>query len=153
MKFTPGQVQETLRLSPAAFRHWKNALPPLGGRNGYSPCFSPGDLLAMAIVKSLTEDIGIRVGNLSGLAIPLFEHCSRNSWTALERLALLIRPLSGSVTSVPEAQLPTQDEPTIVLALRPIIAELRARLLLEQQENTQETLRFPPTALVNSGQR
>jgi hypothetical protein len=76
MKYTPGQAQETLYLSPATFRHWKTALPPLRGRIGYSPCFTPGDLLAMAVVKMLTEDIGIRVGNLRGIADALFGQCS-----------------------------------------------------------------------------
>ena len=103
MKYTPAQAQETLSLSPATFRHWKTALPPLSGRNGYSPCFTPGDLLAMAVVKTLTEDIGIRVGNLRGLAIELFGHCSQ-PWAGLERAVLVIDPYRQRVSVAPEMQ-------------------------------------------------
>jgi hypothetical protein len=75
---------EVLGLSPDTFRHWKHALPPLGGRNGYTPCFSPGDLLAMALIRTLTEDLGIRVGKLDELSTQLFEQCSE-PWAILER--------------------------------------------------------------------
>jgi hypothetical protein len=153
MKFTPGQAQETLRLSPATFRHWKNALPPLAGRNGYSPCFTPGDLLAMAVIKSLTEDVGIRVGNLYTVASHLFEECARAPWAGLERLTLIINPSRNRVATLPEAQPIPKDGLAIVLPLRPIVAALRATLLLEQEEISQETLRFPPTALTGSRQR
>jgi hypothetical protein len=146
MKFTPGQAQEILQLSPATFRHWKSALPPLSGRNGYSPCFTPGDLLAMAVVKTLTEGIGIRVGNLQGLAIPLFGHCSQ-SWAGLERSLLIINPLHESLDAAPEAQPVALGGLVIAMPLRPIIASLRERLLLEQTDDQQEPLRFPPTPL------
>jgi hypothetical protein len=144
MKFTPGQAQEILQLSPATFRHWKSALPPLSGRNGYSPCFTLGDLLAMAVVKTLTEGVGIRVGNLQGLAMPLFGHCSQ-SWAALERSILIIDPLRQRVSAAPEAQPFAWGDLVIAMPFRPIIASLRERLLLEQTEDQQEPLRFPPT--------
>lgn len=153
MKFTPGQAQETLELSPATFRHWKGTLPPLAGRNGYAPCFSPGDLLALAVIKTLTDDIGIRVGNLYGIAESLFEHCAQNSWAALERMILIIEPTVGRVRSVPESQPLPIDGMAIALPLRPLVATLRARLLLEQAETPQETLRFPPTALASARQK
>jgi hypothetical protein len=147
MKFTPGQVQDTLHLSQATFRHWKGALPPLGGRNGYTPCFTSGDLLAMAVVKALTEDVGVRVGRLHGVAGALFEHCTGNSWAALERSTLIIELSPARVFSVSESQPVPVDRLAIILPYRPIIAELRERLLMEQVDVPQGTLRFPPTAL------
>jgi len=151
MKFTPGQVQETLQLSPAAFRHWKTALPPLCGRNGYSPCFTLGDLLALAVVKSLTEDVGIRIGALCGLAVDLFVHCSQ-PWAVLERSVLIVEPLHPRVTSIAETQPLAPEEVMIAVPLRPIITAMRERLLLEQSGVQQEPLRFPPTA-IGSGVR
>src|SRR4051812_4627830 len=104
MKFTPGQAQEILQLSPASFRHWKTAFPPLGGRNGYTPCFSPGDLLAMALLKALTEVVGIRSGYLERVSVELFVPCNSHSWTAFERAVLIIEPVSGAVSTAPEGQ-------------------------------------------------
>lgn len=147
MKFTPGQVQETLQLSPATFRHWKAALPPLSGRNGYSPCFSPGDLLAMAVVKVLTEEVGIRVGNLRGVAEGLFAQCNRSSWAGLERFVIVVEPSYSRVNCISEMQSPLSDAAKILLPLRPTIKFLQDRLLLNYEEPQQESLRFPPTAV------
>lgn len=146
MKLTPGQVQEILQLSPATLRHWKQALPPLGGRKGYTPCFSPGDVLAMAVVKTLTEEVGIRVGNLSGMAPDLFERCSQ-SWAGLERSVIIFEPLRQRVALAPETQPLALGGLTVAIPVRPIIAALRERLLLEQTEMPQEPLWFPPTAV------
>jgi hypothetical protein len=153
MKFTPGQVQETLQLSQATFRHWRRALPPLGGRNGHTPCFTSGDLLAMAVVKAITEDGGTRVGRLHGVAGALFEHCAGSSWAALERSTLIIELSRARVNSVPEIQPVPVDRLAIILPYRPIIAALRERLLMEQVEVPQGTLRFPPTALAGDRRR
>lgn len=147
MKFTPGQVQDMLGLSPATFRHWKKGLPPLRGRNGYTPCFSPGDLLAIALIKTLAEEVGVNVSRLSGLAIDLFRHLSQ-PWAALERSILVIEPTRHRVSTTPEAQtIGVFDTLTIAIPLRPIIASLRERLLLEKPEDQQETLKFPPSAV------
>jgi hypothetical protein len=146
MNFTPGQVQEMLGLSPATFRRWKKELPPLHGRNGYTPCFSPGDLLAFALLKFLTEKAGIDVSHLNGLAIEIFKHLSQ-SWAALERSVLVIEPTQHRVSTTPEAQALAFDALAITVPLRPIVASLRERLLREQPDDQQEPLRFPPNAL------
>jgi hypothetical protein len=150
MKFTPGQVRETLQLSQATYRHWKRTLAPLEGRNGYAPCFTPGDLLAIAIVKALTEDAGLHVGSLQKVAAELFNHCGQASWAGLERLALVIEPMTPQVTSIPETNSLPLRRLAIVLPYRPIITTLRERLLMEQLDVPQGTLRFPPTALVSN---
>jgi hypothetical protein len=153
MNFTPGQAQEILGLSRATFRHWKGTLPPLAGRNGYGPCFTPGDLLALAVAKVLTDDIGIGVSSLYGIATSLFEHCQRSSWANLERSVLVIEPAGARVTSIPEAQPISPDAISIVLPWRPIIAALRERLLMEKVETPQATLRFPPAVVSDARRR
>ncbi|MEA2859230.1 MAG: hypothetical protein QOC72_1269 [Methylobacteriaceae bacterium] len=152
MKFTPGQVKEILSISQDTFRHWKNTFAPMAGRNGYTPCFSSGDLLTMAVIKTLTEEVGIRVGELRGIGGTLFEHCSQ-PWAGLERTVLLIDPLKARVTPSPEGQAITMDGLTIAVPLRSIVAGLREHLLLEQPEASQEPLRFPPTAIGGRGRR
>jgi hypothetical protein len=153
MKFTPGQTQEILRLSPATFRHWKRALPPLFGRNGYAPCFTAGDLLALAAVKVLADDVGIRVGSLCAVSVSLFEHCQHNAWASLERSTLMIDPVHGRVNSLPEAQRAPIGEMSIILPWRPIITALRERLLMEKIEPPQGNLRFPPAMVANHQKR
>jgi hypothetical protein len=145
MNLTPGQLQVVLGLSRATFRHWKESLPPLAGRNGYRPCFSLGDLFAMALIRALTEDAGVRVGVLHTVATSLFEQCGRQSWAALERSVLVLELARVRVEFVAEPHIPHLDRIGIVVPCRPIIADLRERLLKGVEDVDQGNLRFPPT--------
>src|SRR6266446_6964511 len=109
MKLSPGQVREVLGVSQEAFRHWRASLPPLAGRKGYRPCFSLGDLFAMALIRALTEDAGVRVGSLHAVAATLFEQCGRHSWAGLERSILVLELARVRVTFVNGPQVPQLD--------------------------------------------
>jgi hypothetical protein len=145
MKLTPGQIQGILGLSRATYRHWKEALPPLEGRNGHSPCFSLGDLFAMALIKALTDDAGVRIGALHAVAFPLFEQSGRQSWAAFERSVLVLELISVRVDFFAEGQLPQPDRIGIIVPCGRIVADLRERLLEDAEEAEQGTLRFSPT--------
>jgi hypothetical protein len=150
MKLTPGQVREVLGLSQDTYRHWKGALPPLAGRNGYRPCFTHGDLFAMALVKALTDDAGVRVGALHAVAASLFDQCSKHSWAELERSTLVLQLARVQATFVPEQQLPRLDGVWLLVPCRRIVLDLRERLLMEEEPVDQGSLHFPPTVV--SGQ-
>lgn len=145
MHLTPGQVQELLGLSRATFRHWKEALPPLSGRNGYRPCFSVGDLFAMALIKAMTDEAGVRVGALHAVVAALFEQCGQQSWTALERSTLVIELARVRVEFIDESPGPQLGGIGIVVPCRLIVADLRERLLMDKEKVDQGSLRFPPT--------
>src|ERR1700733_12268193 len=106
MKLTLGQVQDTLGLSRDTYRHWTKVLLPLASRKGRKARFSHGDLLALAIIKSLTDQIGASIGNLNSLARELFEQCGQQPWTRFERLAAVITPADRGLSFSPEGQIP-----------------------------------------------
>lgn len=145
MKLSPGQVREVLGLSQDTYRHWKAALPPLANRNGYRPCFTPGDLFAMAVIKALTDDAGVRVGALHAIAASLFDHCGKHSWAELEHSTLVLELARVQVTFVPEQQSPQLDRTGLVVPCHRIVLDLRERLLMEKGPIDQGSLRFPPT--------
>jgi hypothetical protein len=147
MKLTPGQLRETLGLSQDTYRHWKQALSPLAGRNGYRPCFTLGDLLALAMVKALIEDAGMRVGALQPVAEALFRICNASPWAALERSILVVELADVHVAVMPEDQTRRAKGISIQAPCRPIVGRLREKLLTEQGEEPQQTLRFPPAAV------
>jgi hypothetical protein len=151
MKLTPGQVRQILGLSPDTFRHWKAALTPLTGRNGHRPCFSHGDLFAMALVRTLTEDAGVRVGALQTVSTILFEQCNRQSWAGLERSVLLLELPKVRAEFFPEPHALPAEQITIVVPCRPIIMELRASLLKDAGDDEQGNLRFAPTMVRGGG--
>jgi hypothetical protein len=147
LKFTPGQFREILSLSQDTFRHWKQALGPLSERNGYRPCFDPGDLLAVAVIKALVDDGGLRISALSPLAEQLFEACNAASWVALERSVFRFELGVGRLTVASETHPPSVSGTAIYVQLRPILADLRERLLMGQDAARQQSLRFPPAAV------
>jgi DNA-binding transcriptional MerR regulator len=149
MKLTLGQVRGTLELSQDTYRHWKTVLLPLSARQGRGASFSHGDLLALAIIKSLTDKIGVPVGGLDQIARSLFEQCGQRSWAQLERLTAVVYPESGNLLFVSEVRIQQMKQTAILVPCEPIIASLRARLMIEQPEETQPSLRFPLTAVTN----
>lgn len=149
MKLTLGQVRGTLELSPDTYRHWKTVLLPLATRQGRGASFSHSDLLALAIIKSLTDKIGVPVGGLDQIARSLFEECSQRSWAQLERLTAVVHPESGNLSFVSEIRIQQMRQAAIIIPCEPIIASLRQRLMIEQPDETQGSLRFPLTAVTN----
>ena len=147
MKLTPGQLRDVLGLPQETFRHWKKVLPPLVGRNGYAPCFSPGDLLAMKVVQVMADNFGLRIGVLTGVAAHLFDICNRLSWASLEETALILDPANGTVV-VATGKTLNLTTPVLVIPCGPLILQLRARLLAEQRQEAQTHLMFPPTGLM-----
>lgn len=141
MRYLPAQAKEALGISEETFRHWRHALPPLQGRKGYGPCFTPGDLLALKVVAEL-HGLGIQIRHITPHAATLFEVCSQSAWFGLSDKAIAYRASSISITGIAEAWLPTQA--CVVVPLRPLIAELRQSLSDEETVHAQSDIAFPP---------
>lgn len=153
MKLTPGQFREMLDLTKDTYRHWKQALPPLTGRNGYRPCFTTGDLLAVAILKALVETGGFKVSALQPVAEELFRICNETPWASLERTSLVFEPANAHIEVVAETRSHRTDGLTVLLACRPILANIRTRLLTAQEQEMQSPLRFPPSVVAGERRR
>ena len=149
MLFTPAQLRDTVGLSVETFRHWKRVLPPFTGRNGNSPCFSIGDLLAAAILRRLTDVCGVRVGRLTRVSNKIADLCNTVSWTALENRVLVVEPMNGLGCLVRDPANVKITDIAIFCPLTPIMTELRDTLLSLQPPATQVSLPFPP-AIVTS---
>ena len=145
--YTPGQLRGAISLSPETYRHWKKALGPLRRARGHSPCFKPGDLVAMAIVKTLTQDLGVRVKSLSPIASDLFELCNRSPWAALESTQVAIDLPGESLRLLGGLSETTSGKPIILVPIAPIITHLREQLLTTTDDAQQESLRFPPLSV------
>ena len=142
--YTPGQLRSAISIAPETYRHWKKALGPLRRGRGHSPCFSSGDLVAVAVIRSLAVDMAVRVGALAPIAEPLFELCNRSPWPVLERTKLIVDLPEGQLQLRPELAETASDRPTITIPLRSVVSGLREQLLAASDVEDQASLRFPP---------
>lgn len=124
LRLTPQQVAEVAQLSDQTLRHWRSVLPPLAGLNGYTPCFTPGDALALLVVRHLVKAMGISVGTLVGASTDLFSICRNTSWPHLADHHLLIQVEQGSVILLTSQ--PDLEAPAILVPMRPFAKQLQA---------------------------
>lgn len=141
MRFVPAQVKEAIGISEETFRHWRQALPPLKGRRGYGPCFSPGDLLSLKVVARL-HALGMQIRHIAPHAEVLFLNCSKAAWFGLEDRAVVFDGELVELTSVANDQ-KWDMRSRIVVPLLPLITELRQCLSIEEP-HPQSDLLFPP---------
>ena len=124
LRLTPQQVAEVAQLSDQTLRHWRNVLPPLAGLNGYTPCFTPGDALALLVVRHLVKVMGIGVGALAGASIDLFSLCRSTSWPQLADRRLLVQVEQGKAIVLTGE--PDLDTPAVLVPMKPFAEQLQA---------------------------
>jgi hypothetical protein len=148
MKYTPLQIREIVGISQETLRHWRRVLPPLKDQNGYAPCFTAGDALALRIVNEIVETLQVRVQALQPLADELFNICRGINWPRLEEQYLVIRFTEQRIeTCLGSARLQDKEAGAlVVVALKPHIEELRNRLT-ENEGRRQCEIPFPPMGL------
>jgi hypothetical protein len=144
--YTPGQLRSAASIPVETYRHWKKALSPLCRDRGHSPCFTSGDLVAVAVVRTLSVDLGIRVGILRPVAETLFKLCNGAPWPTLERGKLIFDLPQGKIEFRPELTEKLVDGLVVIVPLRPIVAQLRDQLLTVREPDDQQMLQFPLTA-------
>ncbi len=144
MYYTPGQLRGTVGLSKEAFRHWKRVVPAFANGRGHAPSFSSGDVLASAILRQLTDIIGVRIGHLSEIAPAIFQVCNASSWDALQNKSLVINLQEHSCVAVDDHSVPV-GELVVVCALAPLVKTLHFDLLNSNAQSRSKAL--PPVAV------
>lgn len=144
MRYTPSQVRHVVGITQETLRHWRRALPSLVGLRGHAPVFRPGQLLGLAVVRVLIEDLGLTVGALRAAERDIFNICSSPQWIRLAQGHLLVRPTEGKVTFVDKVSDSDLQRPAILLPLEPIVAAVRLALLEVAPEEAQQSIAFPP---------
>ncbi|MEI8395026.1 MAG: hypothetical protein WCF85_09845 [Rhodospirillaceae bacterium] len=147
MRYTQGQIRELLSISVDAFRAWRDAIPALAAHKGHAPSFTPGDVVAMAIVGELVRDFGVRVGTVGDRFDQLFRECRGKSWLSLENCVAIIE--AGGIRLVDPMALHRQapGASTICVPCAPIVSRLRSALTASEAEQVQGYLKFPPTVV------
>ena len=145
VRYTPGQLRDAAAVPPETYRHWKKVLTPLRRNTRQSRCFTAGDLLAVALVRTMTG-FSVRVGSISAIAEDLFRICNDTSWPILERSRMIIDLANQRLALQPESEDIDLDSPALVCPLRPLVGHLRATLLTNGEPD-QQRLNLPPVPL------
>ena len=147
VRYTPSQLRSAIAIPPETYRHWKKALSPLRRDTRQNQCFTTGDLLAVALVRTLTTDFCIRVGAISVVAEDLFRICNDTSWPILERSRLIIDLANRRLELRPEFEDTYFEMPVLVFPLRSPVDRLREALITDGSSVGQQRLHFPPVSL------
>jgi hypothetical protein len=119
MAFTQLQTRETIGLSVETFRHWRKVLPYLRGRVGREARFSFGDLVTLAGLRCLIDEVGLSIGQLAKSGQEFFDACNRLKWIEATDAYALIRPDEA----IQPARRRTEPSPVTVLVVRGNLAD------------------------------
>lgn len=150
MQLTPGQLRRTVRLSKETFRHWRQVLPAIQSRRGRSAAFSPGDAVALSILRSLTDDWGIQISHLRSLSTEIFRLCNATPWVALETEALLIDVANSSCKLLRATAGITPEGTVLLCPLRSVMHQLREEFLHNEPPSVQGELQLAPITVNRS---
>ncbi|MXW19735.1 MAG: hypothetical protein F4Z95_02920 [Gammaproteobacteria bacterium] len=109
-------------------------------------CYSAGDVLAVAVIRTITKDFSIRVGALTTVADDLIKTCNDHSWLVLERSQLVIFLSEETIEVHPEEARIQFRASALVVLLRPLAARIREVLLADHGAAEQGMFPFPPAA-------
>jgi hypothetical protein len=121
-------------------------LPAIQSRRGRSPAFSPGDAVALSILRVLTEDWGIQIGHLGQISTELFRLCNATPWVVLEAGTLAVNVAEGSCSLLRSAAGVKNDRSILLCPLSSIMNQLREDFLQTESSTTQREL-LPPTVI------
>lgn len=145
MLYTPLQAREATGIPPETLRYWKKALPFLPGGNGYKPRFEPGDLLGLAVVKVLCNDLGMNIANVATFAEEMFVLLRAEQWAFLRTRFVVVDIYAAKVEIVD--MIPSSLPTSCVVRLADLITELSAKLLGGANLGSQTVLSFPSNAI------
>ena len=129
MRYTPRQLRDAVGLSKEAFRHWKRVLPGVPHGKSHGPIFSPGDVLAFAVVRGLTDRCGIQVGQLWAVSRRIFDVCNETPWEVLAERIMVIDLGRQECATVRKTGPILRDSAAVVCLMEPVIVALRDDLL------------------------
>ena len=145
MRYTPQQMRSLVGIKPETERYWKRILGPISGYEGHTACYSLGDVLALKLIASLVQGLGISITRVEPLAIALFERCNSPLLEMRQALAMVFDITSGRVTMGATLIIPADSIGVIAINLTKAIDELRYQLL--DAADSQLGFTFAPTGL------
>jgi hypothetical protein len=138
INLTQAQVRGLVGISEEQFRSWRNAFAPLKARQGQSPQFGMGDVLAMAIVAELVESYGAKISKLVPIADQLFEVCTHLAGLNDHHATFLLISRNGVTTARTDAV--SLIEASFVIPVTPLKSRIQQAVLTARGIDAQLSL-------------
>ena len=118
-------------------------LPTLSTGRKRAPSFSPGDVLAMAILYRITENCVPRIGQLTRLATGIFNICDQTSWDFLADCIRVLDLSKHDCLIVAKSNDISVNDAVVICPFGLLIAGLQNNLQKSSWSSAQKT---PPLA-------
>lgn len=119
----------------------------LARHKGHGPTYSPGDVVALALIADLVNIYGVRVNTLAARLDELFELCHGCSWLTLETCVIVISADETRMMQADDRRRDVAGGTILSIPCRPIVERLRTKLVAAEIDNPQARLQFPITPL------
>jgi hypothetical protein len=147
VKFVPGQLKSILDVTEETLRHWRKVLPGLSQRKGKSAKFSVADVIALKLIKRLSQDIGIKISRLAPISSSLFEICNNTPYIKLQRGCIAIDIESNVAKFCDKNDVQLDGHILVIIDCAPLTKAIQDHFFESAEE--QQQLPFPPTRVRN----
>lgn len=134
-------------VSAETVRHWRRTIPYLAMKTGKAARFSFADLLGLAVTRELVNSLGVHIGTVSVGVDALFRLLANPTGPILEGGVALITPTAATLRESASWSIGAAAEPTLAIALDPLISRLQQHVLPVAPFPIQAALPFPPEAV------
>jgi len=125
----PRQARELLAIQYQQLRNWRRLLSSIGRRRSGQGVFDFSELLALAVIRRLVVDLGVRVGLLAPVAQDLAEMCASVSLEDALNLRIEFEPAAQRV-AMTRIDMPAPQTLVALVPLGPIAQSLSSRLTM-----------------------
>ena len=122
MRFNTTQMQQLTKVNREQLRHWRKVLPPLEGRDGRSDTYSFSEVVALAVLEALVNELRVSVSHLSSFSVDLFAHFSES-----DELSSMPDTLYLTADGRLSLQTPKADV-VVTVQVQPFIERIRSNL-------------------------
>lgn len=147
MLFTQGQVRTLLEIDFETLRRWRQKIPALAKHKGHAPTFTPGDVVALALISDLVAQYGVRPNTLATNLNQLVELCHGCSWPMLDPCVVVFDGTGIRLVRSDDPRRDVGEGLVLSIPCRPLVERLRTRLVDVEPEDTQRALQFPPVPI------
>ena len=147
IQFTQEQARAITGVSSQALRHWREVVPYLAKKSGKAARFGFADLVGIAAIQQLVENIGVSVGSVQLGIESMLCILAVTRPSELQNAVIVIGVDTAEVRRMDELSGLRQSAPMLLVPCNPLLEKMRGYVLPELTINPQLNLPFPPQAV------